>query len=143
MAKEKVLLVDDEKEFTELLSERMGSRDVEVDTAASGPEALQKAKDNAYDAVILDLAMPEMDGIETLKHLLKENPDLQIILLTGHASLEKGVEAVKLGAMDFIEKPAEIKTLMEKIQKAKANKMLIVEKKMEEKIKGILGTKWW
>ena len=102
-----------------------------------------KAKGRAYDAIVLDLAMPEMDGIETLKHLLKINPDLQIILLTVHATLQKGIEATKLGAMGFLEKPAEIKDLMEKIQQAKANKMLLVEKQMEKKIKGILEHKSW
>ena len=143
MAEGKVLLVDDEPEFTEVLSQRMESRGVDVDTAASGGEALEKIKGTSYDAIILDLSMPEMDGIETLRHLLEENPDLQVILLTGYATLEKGVEAVKLGAMDFLEKPAEIQKLMGKIEEAKANKMLLVEKHIEDKIKGILGTKWW
>jgi DNA-binding NtrC family response regulator len=143
MTKERVLLVDDEPEFTEVLSERMEARGVGVDTAASGPEALEKVRAKSYDAIILDLSMPEMDGIETLKRLLEDNPELQVILLTGYATLEKGIEATKLGAMDFLEKPAEIQTLMEKIGKAKANRMLLVEKRAEEKIKGILGTKGW
>ncbi len=143
MASERVLLVDDEQEFTQVLSQRMESRGVGVDTAASGDEALQKAKSAPYDAIILDLAMPEMDGIETLKHLLEVNPDLQVILLTGYATVEKGIEAVKLGAMDFLAKPAEIEKLMEKIEQAKANKMLLVEKRTEEKIKGILKAKGW
>ena len=143
MAKEKVLLVDDELEFTQVLSERMKSRGIDVDTAASGREALEKAKGKSYDAIVLDLSMPEMDGIETLRHLVQENPDLQVILLTAHATIEKGIEAVRLGAMDFLEKPAEIQKLMEKIQAAKANKMLLVEKRVEEKIKGILETKSW
>ena len=143
MANEKVLLVDDELEFTRVLSERMKSRGVDVDIAASGREALEKVRDKSYDAIILDLSMPEMDGIETLRHLVEDNPDLQVILLTGHGTLEKGIEAVRLGAMDFLEKPAEIQKLMEKVQVAKANKMLLVEKRMEEKIKGILETKSW
>ena len=70
MTKERVLLVDDERDFVEVLSQRMESRGVGVDTAASGPEAIQKVKDGAYDAIFLDLAMPEMDGIETLRRLL-------------------------------------------------------------------------
>ena len=143
MKKEKVLLVDDDADFTDVVSERMESRGVGVDTAASGPEALEKVRDKSYDAIILDLAMPEMDGIETLKRLLADNPDLQVILLTGHATLAKGVEAIKLGAMDFLEKPAEIQKLMEKIEQAKANRMLLVEKRSEEKLKEILKTKWW
>lgn len=143
MAPEKVLLVDDEPEFTRILSQRMETRGVAIDVAASGPEALEKVKDTSYDAIILDLAMPRMDGIETLKRLLQENPDLQVILLTGYATLEKGVEAMKLGAMDFLEKPAEIQQLLEKIEQAKTNKMLLVEERMEERLKNILGTRWW
>lgn len=143
MTKEKVLLVDDESEFTQLLSERMETRGLSVETAASGPEALKKIKESSYDAIILDLFMPGMDGIETLRCLLEEKPELQVILLTGKATLQKSVEAMKLGAMDFLEKPADIKKLIEKIQKAKANKMVIVEKKMEEKIKDILRGKSW
>ncbi|NQT39599.1 MAG: response regulator [Planctomycetes bacterium] len=141
MANEKVLLVDDEREFTQILSERMVSRGVDVDTAASGSEAVQKAKDASYDAIILDLAMPEMDGIDTLKRLLEMNADLQVILLTGYATVQKGSEAIELGAMDFLEKPTEIHKLMEMIQRAKANKMLLVEKQSEERIKGVLEPK--
>lgn len=138
-----MLLVDDEPEFTQVLSQRMESRGVDVDTAAGGREALEKVKDQSYDAIVLDLFMPEMDGMETLKRLVADNPALQVILLTAHATLSKGIEAIKLGAMDFLEKPAEIQSLMEKIQQAKANKMLLVEKDVEEKIKGILETRWW
>ena len=143
MAKEKVLLVDDDPEFIEVLSQRMEAREVDVDTATSGPEAVEKVSDAAYDAIILDLSMPGMDGMETLKRLLKDKPDLQVILLTGYATLEKGIEAVKLGAMDFLEKPAEIQKLMEKIEKAKANKMLLVEEQSEERLKSILKSKSW
>ncbi|MHC4787279.1 MAG: response regulator, partial [Planctomycetota bacterium] len=124
-------------------SQRMEAREVDVDTATSGPEAVEKVSDASYDAIILDLSMPGMDGMETLKRLLKDKPDLQVILLTGYASLEKGIEAVKLGAMDFLEKPAEIQKLMEKIEKAKANKMLLVEEQSEERLKGILKSKSW
>ena len=143
MAEAKVLLVDDEQEFTEVLSERMKSRGLTVDSATSGGEALDKIKESNYDAIILDLAMPGMDGIETLKKLLKQNPDLQVILLTGHATVDKSVEAVKLGAKDFLEKPADIDKLMAKIKEAKSERMLIVEKKMEEEIQNILKSKGW
>jgi DNA-binding NtrC family response regulator len=143
MAKEKVLLVDDDPEFIEVLSQRMEAREVDVETATSGPEAVEKVSGASYDAIILDLSMPGMDGMETLKRLLTDKPDLQVILLTGYATLEKGIEAVKLGAMDFLEKPAEIQKLMEKIEKAKANKMLLVEEQSEERLKGILKSKSW
>jgi DNA-binding NtrC family response regulator len=143
MPDEKVLLIDDEKEFTEVLAERMEARGLKVTTADSGPDAIKRVTDENFDAIVLDLFMPGMDGIETLKQLLQKNPDLQIILLTGRATVEKGVEAIKLGAMDFIEKPAEFEKLMELINKAAAKKMLLVEKNMEEKMSAILKQKGW
>ncbi|HUT12931.1 MAG TPA: response regulator [Thermoguttaceae bacterium] len=143
MAHEKVLLVDDEQEFTQVLSQRMEARGIVVDAAGNGREALEKARAESYDAIFLDLLMPEMDGIETLRHLLEINPDLQIILLTGYATVQKGIEAVKLGAMDFLEKPAEIQKLADKIRQAKTNKMVLLKKRAEERIKGILEAKGW
>jgi DNA-binding NtrC family response regulator len=143
MAGEKVLLVDDEEEFTHILSERMKARGLTVVTAQNGRAALEKTKEESFDAIILDMLMPEMGGIETLKRLLEISPDLQIIILTGHATVEKGVEAVKLGAMDFLEKPADIDKLMAKIKEAKAEKMVLVEKRSEAKIKKILKSKGW
>ncbi len=139
----KVLLVDDEKDFTEVLSERMETRGFSVEIADSGPVAIEKVKEQSYDAIILDLAMPEMDGIDVLKILLKENPDFQIIFLTGHATLEKGIEAVKLGAVEFMEKPVNIEHLLEKVNEAKSKRDLLSEKKTEEDIKDILKKKGW
>ena len=140
---EKVLLVDDEKEFLEIMAERMEARDMNVTTTTSPKEALVKAQEESYDAVILDLMMPEMDGLETLKELKKKNPDLQVILLTGHATVQKGVEAMKLGATDLLEKPADLQLLTEKIKKAHTKKMVLVQKKTEEKIRHILAEKGW
>ncbi len=143
MPNEKVLLIDDEKEFAEVLAERMEARGLKITTADSGPKAIQCVADENFDAIVLNLFMPGMDGIETLKQLLQKNPDLQIILLVGRATIKKGVEAIKLGAMDFIEKPAEFEKLMELINKAAAKKMLLVEKNMEEKMSAILKQKGW
>lgn len=143
MAGEKVLLVDDDGEFTEVLSERMGSRGLKVDTAGNGVEAIKKVSESSYDAIVLDLAMPELDGIETLKILLNKQPELQVILLTGHATVEKGVEAVRLGAIEFLEKPADLGQLLEKIKKARNQKMLLVQNKIEEEITKILRDKGW
>ncbi|MCP4579234.1 MAG: response regulator [Deltaproteobacteria bacterium] len=140
---EKVLLVDDEKEFLEIMAERMSARDMSVTTTTSPKDALIKAQEESYDAIILDLMMPEMDGLETLKELKKNNPDLQVILLTGHATVQKGVEAMKLGATDLLEKPADLKVLTEKIKKAHTEKMVLVQKKTEEKIRHILAEKGW
>jgi DNA-binding NtrC family response regulator len=140
---EKVLLVDDEGDFLEALSQRMTARGMEVTTTTSAREAIKKAEEGSFDAVILDLMMPEMDGLEVLQTLKQKKPEIQVILLTGHGSVAKGIEAMKLGAMDFLEKPAEIKELTEKIKKAQAKKMILVEKHNEEKIQKILIDRGW
>ncbi|MGE0087635.1 MAG: response regulator [Desulfococcaceae bacterium] len=135
---EKVLLVDDEKDFLDIMTQRMETRGMEVSTSASAKEAIEKIREKSYDAVVLDLLMPEMDGLEALKAIKEICPEIQIILLTGHATVEKGVEAIKEGAMDFIEKPADMEKLTEKIRKAQAQKMLIIEKRQKEKVDDIL-----
>ena len=139
----KVLLVDDEKDFIEALSERMKTRDLDVSTATTAGEALSLVQGESYDAIVLDLKMPGMDGLEALKALKLMNPDLQVILLTGHGTLEKGIEAMKFGAMDFLEKPADVDMLVRKIKTAQTQKMVLVEKKLEEKIKHIMNVKSW
>ncbi len=140
---EKVLLVDDEKDFVEALAERMETRGMNVTATTSGKDALKKVGEESYDAIVLDLQMPEMDGLEALCEIKKIKPEMQIILLTGHATVEKGIEAMKLGAMDLIEKPADLQTITEKIKKAQAKKMILVEKKTEEKMKKIITSKGW
>jgi len=140
---EKVLLVDDEEDFLEVLSERMTNRGIEVSTATSATEAIRIAENESFDAIIVDLMMPEMDGLEALKLIKEKKPESQVILLTGHATVDKGIEAMKLGAMDFLEKPADLSQLTEKIKKAHAKKMIIVEKQIEEKVKKIMRTVGW
>ena len=140
---EKVLLIDDEQDFLDVLSERMKNRDIDVTATSSAKDALALAENEAFDAIILDLQMPEMDGLQALQRLKTLNPDLQVILLTGHATVEKGVQAMKLGATDVMEKPADIQQLVEKIKNAHARKIILVEKQTEEKIRSILGSKAW
>ena len=135
---EKVLLVDDEKEFLEIMSERMKAKGMEVSTAESADQALSILGKESFDAIVMDFQMPGMDGMEALKSIKNMNPELQIILLTGYATVEKTVEAMKIGAADFLEKPADLESLSNKIKKAKTEKMLIVEKQTEDKIKEIL-----
>jgi len=143
MAKATVLLVDDEKDFTATLAERLETRGLQVDISSNGPDAIGKVRDKTYDALVLDLAMPGMDGLETMKRLLTDNPDLQVILLTGRATVQKGVEAMSSGAMQFLEKPADINLLLEQIEKARANRVLLAEKRVEATITDILRTKGW
>lgn len=135
---EKVLLVDDEPEFLEVMSERMKARGMEVTATGSADQALAILEKESFDAIVMDFQMPGMDGMAALKAIKQKKPELQIILLTGYATIEKTVEAMKIGATDFLEKPADLEALTEKIKKAKAEKMLIVEKQTEEKIKEIL-----
>ena len=140
---ERVLLVDDEEDFINLLSERLSVRDVDVTKSTSPVEALEKVKSENYDMVVLDLQMPEMDGIKAMEEILKVNPDMQILILTGHATVDKGIKAMKLGAMDFVEKPVKIEELVEKIKTAQANKMMLVESKMKDKINELISNKGW
>ena len=131
---EKVLLVDDEEDFLEAMSERMRARGADVTTAASADEAFETIDREDFDAVVLDFQMPGMDGFEALKKIKAKHPEMQIILLTGYATVQKGVEAIKLGATDFLEKPADMEVLFEKIKKAKAEKMLVVGKDQEKSV---------
>lgn len=131
---DRVLLVDDEPEFLEVMRERLENRDMIVDTSDSAADAFEKIQSQLYDAVILDLKMPGIDGIEALTTMREKRPELQVILLTGHATLEKGIEAMKSGAMDFIEKPADLEVLREKIKDAKNKKMMILEKMEKDKV---------
>jgi len=99
---DKILIVDDEQDFLNIISDRLTARDMNVSTASSAKDAIKKIDEESFDAVVLDLQMPEMDGLETLKIIKEKNPDLQVILLTGHATVEKGIEEMKLGAMDLL-----------------------------------------
>ncbi len=140
---ERVLLIDDEKEFLENLSQRMELRGMDVSTAISGDEAVAAMEGASYDAIVLDLQMPGMDGLEVLRRIKTTHPEMQVILLSGQATLEKGIEAMKLGAMDFMEKPADIDALTERVKKAKYRKLVLVEKGTESKMKEIMGSKGW
>lgn len=143
MSSAKVLLVDDEKEFTETLSERLRLRDLEVVTASSGDEAIDLAGQHRFDAVILDLQMPGMDGIETLRHLLAADADQQVIVLTGYGTISKSVEALKAGAMDFFEKPIDIQRLSDEIGKAAIQRLTLLEERSAHAIEDVLKKKGW
>jgi len=118
----KVLIVDDEKDFLDIMAERLRARGVEVSTTISAENALKMVLKETYDVVIMDLMMPEMDGFKALKLLKETRPDLPIILLTANVPEEKCIEAIQLGAMDVIEKPADLNLLTQKIKDAKARK---------------------
>ena len=112
----KILLVDDERGFVDVISKRMTKRNFDVTKAYSGKEALQALRKTDFDAVILDLKMEDMDGIEILKILKKIVPDLPVIMLTGHGSEEAAREGIQLGASDYLTKPCDLEELIVKIQ---------------------------
>jgi two-component system OmpR family response regulator len=143
MSDQRVLLVDDEEEFVAVLAERLGTRGLRADTAPTGQDALEKAGKTRYDAILLDMAMPGMDGIETLKRLLDLNPDLQVILLTGRATLEQAATAIKLGALDLLEKPADIDTLVQRIEDAATRRWSLEDRRIEKKVSDIIRKKGW
>jgi DNA-binding NtrC family response regulator len=139
----RVLLVDDEEKFLEVVSQRLKTRGLKVDTATSGEDALRNVKREDFDAIVLDLSMPGMSGLETLEKIRKDKPDVQVIILTGHGTLQAGVQAMKEGALDFIEKPVDINKLLSRIDEARDKRILVVQKKHEEHLKEILETKGW
>ena len=141
--KAKVLLVDDEEDFLSTLAERLEARGLKVSTATSGEDAVTSAEKQDYDLIVLDLSMPGIDGLETLKRIKAKQPDAEIIMLTGQGSIRTGIEAMKLGAEDFLQKPVDISELMDKISEAKDKRMLVLQSKSVKEIEKILHTKGW
>jgi DNA-binding NtrC family response regulator len=143
MTEDRVLLVDDEEEFVLALSKRLKARGLDVVIAESGEKAVEIVTDHKFDAIVLDLAMPGMDGIETLKRLLEIDRDAQVILLTGHGTVPAATEAMKIGAADFLEKPCDFQDLMAKLREAIRNRLRSIARHSEEEIADILRKKGW
>ena len=116
--KPRLLLVDDEEMFLEFLSRRLISYQYDVTTCLSGEKALEMTIEHDFDVVILDVLMPGMDWIETLGEIKKIRPLTEVIMLTGHASRESGIEGMKLGAYGYLSKPCNTEDLIAKINKA-------------------------
>lgn len=130
MTTARVLLVDDEAPFIDTLSKRLVKRGLTVSTANSGPEALEIiGRGEPLDVIVLDVKMPGMDGIETLKAIKNMNPLLEVIMLTGHATVGSAIDGMKQGALDYLMKPCDLELLMTKVQEAKMKKL-----KQEERI---------
>ena len=135
-----VLLVDDEAPFVETMTKRLAKRELKVNTALSGKEALEMLdKHRNTDVVILDVKMPEMDGIETLRLIKKAYPLTEVIMLTGHATVETAIEGMKLGAYDYLMKPCDIEQLMEKVQEATKKKRDHEKRIREARVKEALS----
>jgi DNA-binding response OmpR family regulator len=118
----RILLVDDEKDFVEMLGLRLEEIGERVTPAYSGRECLQVLEKKELDVVILDILMPGMDGIETLKEIKRKRPLVEVIMLTGHGTTESAVEGMKLGAFDYLLKPARFEELTAKLEAARRRK---------------------
>lgn len=114
----KVLFVDDEEDFVRTMAERMQMRDLGGDVALSGAEALAMVEEERPDVMVLDLRMPGMDGMEVLRRVKREHPEVEVIVLTGHGSVQDEAEARRLGAFDYLQKPVDMAVLMETVGKA-------------------------
>ena len=123
-----VLLVDDESEFLDTLVKRIKKRNVNAHGVASGEEALAFLNQQPVDVVVLDVRMPGMDGIQALREIKQRYPLIEVIMLTGHASLEVAIEGMELGAFDYMMKPIEIDELLYKLQDAYKKKSIHTEK---------------
>lgn len=114
----RVLIVDDEVAYVDVLKRRMQKRNIFVETANSGSEAIKKLRGSSFDVAIVDLKMEDMNGIEVLKIFKKMDPDMPVIMITGHGSEEAARDGMVCGAYDYLMKPCDFETLMEKISEA-------------------------
>jgi DNA-binding NtrC family response regulator len=114
--KDRVLLVDDAKDFIDYTEKRLVARNMDVLSAYNGREALDILRNESVDVVVLDVLMPDMEGIETLREIKKIRPDQEVIILTGHGTIETAKEGMELGASEFLLKPCNLDKLLESIQ---------------------------
>ncbi len=133
-----ILLVDDEEAFVQTMSKRLSKRDFDVITAFSGNEALVQLENNSKtEVVILDVKMPGIDGLETLQEIKKKYPIVEVIMLTGHATVESAIEGMKKGAFDYLMKPCDMDQLVAKATEAATKKRKHEEKIIDARVKEI------
>lgn len=134
----KILLVDDEKIFADNMAKLLRSRQYKVTAVYDGESAIKELEKENFDVVVLDLKMPGMNGITTLKEIKKMGLFTETLLLTGHGSIDAAVVAIRMGAYDFLNKPCEIDDLVEKIEGAWRKKDDAWKKDLEEKLKRVV-----
>jgi two-component system, OmpR family, response regulator len=127
----KILVVDDEDDFRETIVKRLLKRKMTARGAESGEKALELIEAQPFDVVVLDVKMPGLDGIDTLREIKQRKPLIEVILLTGHASMESGIEGMKLGAYDYVMKPANLEELIEKMRQAYEKKVVSEAQELE------------
>jgi DNA-binding NtrC family response regulator len=134
----KILLADDEKPFVDTMIKRLNKRNVEVVAAHNGKDALAcLEKDVGIEVVILDIKMPVMDGMTALKKIKNKYPLVEVIMLTGHATVETGIEGMKMGAFDYLMKPCDMDQLIAKVEEAAKRKRQQEQKIMEARLQAI------
>jgi DNA-binding NtrC family response regulator len=125
----KILLVDDEIPFVKTLTKRLSRRELNIITAFSGQEALaQLEKDPGIEIIVLDIKMPGMNGLRTLEEIKREHPLVEVIILTGHSTVDSAIRGMRLGAFDYLVKPCDIDQLISRMQEAAEKKRRLEEK---------------
>lgn len=128
MKRPRILLVDDEVAFANNLLKLLSKRGYDATVVYNGADAVIMVGEKGFDVIILDMKMPGMDGIATLKEIKKKVPDVEVVILTGHGSIESGIEGMQLGAFDFLMKPVSIDDLQEKVSEAYRRKLIQIER---------------
>ena len=140
-----VLIVDDEEAFALALAERLELRDLKAEAVFSGEDALSRLKEEGtgIDVVILDVLMPGMSGIEALREITKQWPLVEVIMLTGNATVETAIEGMKIGAYDFLMKPCDTDSLIEKLSKAQLRKKEQEDRIRQAEVEAIIKRRGW
>ncbi len=123
-----ILIVDDEDEFRDMTIKRLNKRGLQCEGAGNGEQALEMIRTGDFDVVLLDVRMPGLDGVEVLREIKRMKPLIEVVMLTGHASVESGIDGMKLGAFDYLMKPIELDPLLEKLKGAYEKKRAQQEK---------------
>jgi DNA-binding NtrC family response regulator len=133
MKKARILIVDDEEAFANNIAKLIAKRGYDIKAVYNGLSALTALDEDDFDVIILDLKMPGLDGLATLKIIKGKKPNVEVIILTGHGSMESGIDGIELGAFDFIMKPVRFDDLYEKIRQAYQRKLV-----HEENTQGVI-----
>jgi DNA-binding NtrC family response regulator len=139
----KILLVDDEEQFAEILAQRLQTRNFKVNTAFNADDAIGFIDSHDVDVVILDVAMPERDGIDTLREIKRIRPLTEVIMLTGQGTVEAAIQGMKLGAYDFLTKPTDLAQLIDKTTSAHKRKQEQEERIKQAEVDRLVKTKGW
>lgn len=136
----KMMLVDDEERFLSTTRKLLEKKGFEVQTASSGGEALEMLRVSPVHVVILDVKMPGMDGVATLREIKRQFPMVEVIMLTGHATVESAIDGLKSGAVDYLMKPADLQEIVDKATQAFSRRTDIEEKIRVARMRGLMKT---